>query len=71
MRIGDRVRINGHPSRYPWMEGLASETGTIREIDDAKGRDIPAYGVEGLLPDGLAWFGASYLEPAEAGEGAA
>lgn len=61
MRIGDRVRVNGHPSRFPWMDDFVSKRGRIAEVNEKDGHKV--YGVKGLLSDGdLAWFGASYLE---------
>ncbi len=67
MRIGDRVCVSGHPSRYPWMDDFVGKRGRIAEVNKKDGHEV--YGVVGLLPDGdLAWFGASYLEPARKSE---
>jgi hypothetical protein len=66
VKVGDRVRLAGYPTRYPWMENLDGEIGTIREVDTAGGLDIPVYGVAFPGLDDLLWFGASYLESKEA-----
>ncbi len=68
MKVGDRVRIVGFPTRYGWMEDLVNDKGTIAAVDDGEGRATPVYAVEGLI-DGLpCWFGASFLEPVETSE---
>ena len=65
---GQRVRLVGHPRRYGWMAPLIFKVGVVEEVDTLEGRDVPVYGVSGLV-DGengdLLWFGASFLEHAE------
>ncbi len=58
--VGDEVRVVDYPKRYPWAADFVSRRGVVAEINQKH----TAYGIRGLLPDGLAWMVAGHLESA-------
>lgn len=60
-KVGDEVRVVDHPQRYPWTADFVSRRGVVAEVNQKH----TAYGIRGLLPDGLAWMAANHLQPAQ------